>query len=117
MKSVGFIKNWVKVLCQSMFISGIVIMSVIPFSCKVSTEGVQIVQGDILPPVLDEVNVLDSKSIQLIFSEQVTVKDWFVSPVAEDDGVHLEQQGSVETISVFVDIFTELICRFPLQGL
>ena len=60
MKSVGFIKNWVKVLCQSMFISGIVIMSVIPFSCKVSTEGMQIVKGDILPPVLDEVIVRDS---------------------------------------------------------
>ena len=88
-----------------MFISGIVIMSVIPFSCKVSTEGVQIVQGDILPPVLDEVNVLDSKSIQLIFSEQVTVKDWFVSPVTKDDGLHLEQQGSAETVSVFVDFF------------
>lgn len=105
LKCVRFIKSWAKILCQSMFISGIVIMSVIPFSCKVSTEGMQIVKGDILPPVLDEVIVRDSKSIQLIFSEQVTVKDWFVSPVAEDDGVHLEQQGSVETISVFVDIF------------
>lgn len=80
-------------------------MSVIPFSCKVSTEGVQIVKGDILPPVLDEVIVCDSKSIKLIFSEQVTVKDWVVSPVAKDDGLHLEQQDFSEDISVFVDIF------------
>ena len=62
---------------------GITLVSVVPFSCKVSTRGIQLLDGDYTPPKLDSYLVLDSKTIELTFSEQVKVTGTVVSPFVE----------------------------------
>lgn len=72
---------------------GITLVSVVPFSCKVSTRGIQLLDGDYVAPKLDSYLVLDSKTIELTFSEQVKVTGTVVSPFVE--GVSDSDEHSV----------------------
>ena len=67
---------------QTAFLSAVTIFSVIPFSCKVSTEGIQIIGGDYSPPVVEDLSVLSDSALQITFSEKVSVKSALLS--AED---------------------------------
>lgn len=70
-------------LAEVCVLVGITLVSVVPFSCKVSTRGIQLLDGDYTPPKLDSYLVLDSKTIELTFSEQVKVTGTVVSPFVE----------------------------------
>lgn len=63
---------------------GITLIAVVPFSCKVSTQGVQILDGDYVAPQLESFSVIDSRTVEMIFSEQVIVSGTVVSPYVEN---------------------------------
>ena len=65
---------------QAAVIAGITIFAASPFSCKVSTEGIQIVGGDYTPPVMEELKVIDENSVRLSFSKKVKVTGAVLSP-------------------------------------
>ena len=68
---------------QASVIAGITIFAASPFSCKVSTEGIQIVGGDYTPPVLEELKVIDENYVQLNFSKKVKMTGAVLSPYVE----------------------------------
>lgn len=75
-------KNWKVVFIlavQTLALSAITILCVVPFSCRVSEEGIMMVGGDYLSPVLEEVTVLDEKNVQMNFSEKIKMKSYAVS--------------------------------------
>ena len=67
-------------LVQGGIIAAFVIAMAIPFSCRISEEGVQIVGGDFSSPVLQKVEVIDSKTVRFDFSEPVKLSGIVVSP-------------------------------------
>lgn len=69
---------------QTMVLSSITILCVLPLSCKVSEEGIAFVGGDYASPILEEVNVLDERSVQICFSEMVKLKNFTVSEQIKD---------------------------------
>lgn len=75
------IKSIISLVIQSALIAGITIFAVIPFSCKVTTEGIEIIGGDYSSPKLNNINVLDDKNITLEFSDSIKISDVVVSPV------------------------------------
>lgn len=70
-------------LVQTVLITGITVFSVMPFSCKVTPEGVQIVGGDYASPVIESIEVVDENSLQISFSEKVKVTGAVLSPFIE----------------------------------
>lgn len=86
---------------QAAVIAGITIFAASPFSCKVSTEGIQIVGGDYTSPVMEEVKVIDEKSLQISFSKKVRVTGAVLSPFLSglsDSPVHSEGQEASSAI-------------------
>lgn len=80
---------------QAAVIAGITIFAASPFSCKVSTEGIQIVGGDYTAPVMEELKVIDENSLQITFSKRVKVTGAVLSPFIEgisDSSAHSENQ-------------------------
>lgn len=74
------IKEIIFTLLQSLLITAVVLFGVIPFSCKVTTEGIEIVGGDYTSPALDNIIVVDDKTIELLFTEEVNITKAVVSP-------------------------------------
>lgn len=74
-----FKKEILLVLFQSVLLVFVVMFSVIPVSCKVSEEGIEIIGGDYENPCLQNVTVLDSSRVELQFSDSVGVRDVVVS--------------------------------------
>lgn len=74
-----FKKEILLVLFQSVLLVFVVMFSVIPVSCKVSEEGIEIIGGDYENPCLQNVTVLDSSRVELQFSDSVSVRDVVVS--------------------------------------
>ena len=72
------------VLLQTIIISLITIISVIPISCKITAEGLQLLSGDFNPPILNSFSVIDSKTLKLCFSEKVTLSENIIKKVNED---------------------------------
>lgn len=68
---------------QAFCIAGITIFAVVPVSCKVSTEGIQIVGGDYTSPVMEELKVVDENSVLISFSKKVRITEAVVSPFME----------------------------------
>lgn len=68
------------ILLQTFLLVGITLFAVIPFSCKVTTEGIEIIGGDYSAPVIEEVLVIDDKTVKLCFSESINLKNVVVSP-------------------------------------
>lgn len=71
------------VISQTFFITAITLFSVLPISCKVTSQGIQIIGGNYTVPQLDEVEVVDDKTVVLRFSEEVSLKNLVVSPFLE----------------------------------
>lgn len=69
---------------QALMIAGITIFAVAPVSCKLTPEGIHVAGGDFSAPELLKVTVIDEKTVELDFSEAVTVKNAVVSPILED---------------------------------
>ena len=69
------------ILCQTFILTSITLFSVSPVGCKVTTEGIKILEGDYSPPLLQRFAVLDEASIEMTFSENVSLSGCVVSPV------------------------------------
>lgn len=83
------------VALQTVLLVGITLFSVVPFSCKVTTEGIEIIGGDYSAPDIEEVDVIDEKTVTMTFSDSVNVRDVVVSPVLpgiSDSDVHSETE-------------------------
>ncbi|MCR4742586.1 MAG: hypothetical protein K5866_06945 [Treponema sp.] len=74
------IKEILLVLLQALLISFIVIIAVLPVSCKITESGIQLVGGDYSPPELVSFTVLDEKRLLVNFSEAVDFTDLVLSP-------------------------------------
>lgn len=83
MKKNCFLEAFV-VMLQALMIAGITIFAVAPVSCKLTPEGIHVSGGDFSAPELLKVTVIDEKTVELDFSEAVTVKTAVVSPYLED---------------------------------
>ena len=66
-------------LLQTLLLVTLTLLCVVPFSCKVSEEGIIFVGGDYVSPVLEEVLVLDEKNVMITFSEKIKLKSFTVS--------------------------------------
>ena len=77
------IKEVSVVLLEALIIAGVVLFSLGPVSCKVTAEGIKMLDGDYVPPVLQGVSVIDSNTVELIFSEEVSLNGCVVSPFIE----------------------------------
>ena len=80
-------KKWGNVLLlgfQTIVLCVVTLLCVIPFSCKVSEEGIIFVGGDYASPFLEEVTVLDERTVTMAFSEKVKLKSYTVSQQIED---------------------------------
>lgn len=71
------------ILGQAAFLTLITLFAVSPVGCKVTTEGIKILEGDYSPPLLQKFTVLDESSLEMIFSENVSLSGCIVSPVLE----------------------------------
>lgn len=69
------------VLLQACLIAGITLAAVIPFSCKVTTQGIEIIGGDYSNPKLETISVVDERTVKISFSEEIKLNDIVVSPV------------------------------------
>lgn len=81
---------------QTLLLTGITLIFVLPVSCNVSEEGIQIISGDYSAPVIEEVKVLDERSLKINFSEKVKVTGALVSkflPGITDSMEHSENEN------------------------
>lgn len=78
-----FMELWI-LLLQTAFIAGITIFSVLPLSCKVTTEGIEIIGADYTAPVLESLTVLNDKTLEVHFSESVKLTSYVITPVIEN---------------------------------
>ena len=80
-------------LIQTVVLVSVTVLCVVPVSCKVSEEGILFVGGDYVSPVLENVCVLDEKTVEMYFSERVNLKSFVVSeriPEVSDSSEHSE---------------------------
>lgn len=78
------LKEWGSILGQTAIIVAIVLLSILPASCRVTAEGIHIIGGDYTAPVLERVSVVDGQTLEVAFSEAVTITDVVISPQIED---------------------------------
>lgn len=71
-------------ILQTVLLTIITLLCVIPFSCRVSEEGIIFVGGDYISPVLEEVTVLDERTVIINFSEKIKLLNYTVSERLED---------------------------------
>ena len=87
------------ILCQTLILSSITLFSVSPIGCKVTTEGIKILEGDYSPPLLQRFAVLNECSLEMVFSENVSLSGCVVSPVL--DGISdSDEHSEGATLSV-----------------
>ena len=92
-------KNWKVVFIlalQTLLLSALTILCVVPFSCRVSEEGIMMVGGDYVSPVLEEVTVLDEKNVSVNFSERIKMKSFVVSLQIKDISDSSEHSQTAE---------------------
>lgn len=95
-------KKWTAVLillAQTVLLTFITLLCVLPFSCRISEEGVIFVGGDYVGPVLEDVNVLDERTVKMNFSEKIKMKSFVVSEQIKDISDSSEDSETVELSS------------------
>lgn len=74
------VKQILVVSIETILITSIVLFSILPFSCKVSTQGIQIIGGNYKVPQLLDMKVIDEKNIRIEFSDYVKLENLIISP-------------------------------------
>ena len=69
-----------RILLEAVLIAALTLLGVVPFSCKVSAEGIEIIGGDYTAPVIEAVNVIDEETVIMEFSDSVKMSNVVVSP-------------------------------------
>ena len=86
------------VVGEAFLIAGITIAAVMPVSCKITEQGIKIVSGDYVPPVLNNFVVKDESTVSLTFSEKVEITGYVVA-IATDDLFGSEEHSSTIDLS------------------
>ena len=92
------LKEMLVVVGEAFLIAGITIAAVMPVSCKITEQGIKIVSGDYVPPVLNNFVVKDESSVSLTFSEKVEITGYIVA-IATDDLFGSEEHSSTIDLS------------------
>lgn len=90
-------------IVQVVVILSIVLMIICPVSCKVTEEGVSIVEGDYTSPKIESFSVLDSRNIRISFSKDITMKNVSLSPFIEINNIDYMSSNDTNSIC-FSDI-------------
>ena len=86
-------KSFTKILLiilQTAMITSLVLLAVLPFSCRVTTHGIQILGGNYSCPKIMDYYVVDENTLAMQFSQSVTLKDLVLSPFIEGVSDSLE---------------------------
>ncbi len=92
------LKEMFVVVGEAFLIAGITIAAVMPVSCKITEQGIKIVSGDYVPPVLNNFVVKDESTVRLTFSEKVEITGYVVA-IATDDLFGSEEHSSTIDLS------------------
>ena len=90
------IKEMLLVAGEALLIAGITVVAVLPVSCKITEQGIKVVGGDYVPPVLNNFVVEDEKTVTLEFSEKVEVTGFVVAKVIDDQFDSMEHSGFID---------------------
>lgn len=83
-------------IIQTLTLTAVTVLCVVPFSCRVSEEGIVFVGGDYTAPLLEEVTVLDERTVKINFSEKIKMKSFVVSEQLQDISDSFEHSQTVE---------------------
>ena len=83
-------------LFQTFLLVTLTLLCVLPFSCRVSEEGIIFVGGDYVCPVLEEVQVLDESTVTMTFSEKIKLKSFTVSEKIKELSDSSEHSDTLE---------------------
>lgn len=75
---------FLKLALQTFLLTVLVLLAVIPFSCRLTEEGIRITGGDYVAPSIETVEVLDSCKVKMDFSEPVKITSVVASKVIAD---------------------------------
>ena len=90
------IKEMLLVGGEALLIAGITVVAVLPVSCKITEQGIKVVGGDYVPPVLNSFVVEDEKTVILEFSEKVEVSGYVVAKVVDDKFDSMEHSTTLD---------------------
>ncbi len=83
-------------LLQTLALTFITILCVLPFSCKVTEEGIIFVGGDYVSPVLEDVCVIDERTVNISFSEKIKLRSFTVSEQIKEISDSSEHSDTIE---------------------
>ena len=81
---------------ETALIVAVVLLAVMPVSCKITEQGVKIIPGDYVPPVLNSFEVKGENILQLEFSEKVDVTGYVVALAADDMFDSMEHSSTID---------------------
>lgn len=77
------IKRIISLLLQTFCFVVIPVLCVFPFSCRATSEGIEVIGGDYKAPEFESIDVISDSIVTLSFSEPVELTDIVVSPKIE----------------------------------
>lgn len=89
------------IVLQTMIITGFTICSIANVSCRISAEGIKLLEGDYESPVLEKFVVEDSQTLDLLFSKKVGLTSCSVSLV--DEAVENKSENSENELNYSIE--------------
>lgn len=108
------VKEMLLVLGEALLIAGITIAAVMPVSCKITEQGIKLVSGDYVPPVLNNFLVENENTVSLTFSEKVEITGYVVA-IATDDLFGSEEHSSTIDLSPALERVSGVYGSVPCQ--
>lgn len=100
-----------RIVLEAFIIAALTLLGVIPFSCKVSTEGIEIIGGDYTAPVIEALNVIDEETLVMEFSDSVNLTNVVISPRISgisDSSSHSETEDLSPALAAAAGLYGKL---------
>lgn len=81
---------------QAMVLTAVTLFCVVPFSCKLTEEGIVFIGGDYNAPVIETVDVIDERTVRMNFSEGIKISSVVVSKMVEDISDSMEHSNTAD---------------------
>ena len=88
-------KEVILLAVQTILLAAITIFCVTPVSCRITEEGIVFVGGDYNAPTIETVQVLDERTVQMNFSEGISISSVVVSKMIEELSDSMEHSTDI----------------------
>lgn len=103
------ISEFVLNIVKTLIISAVVLLIVCPLSCRVTEEGIVVIDENYSCPKIENFYVTSENQARIVFSEKVKINEYSINPKVSVENINISSSENGEGLCIYDFIFSDFL--------